>query len=79
MRAIITKGGIATWVNARENRFIEEKFNNVDLLEKSKLSEREDYLAKTLVTRGVLEKVVDRKDTYYKLSMNNFNRGQQGI
>lgn len=74
MKAFITKGGITTWVNSREYTFVNEKFSGVDLVNKQDLTEREDYLAKTLVTRGVLDKVVDRKGTYYKLNMNNFNR-----
>jgi hypothetical protein len=74
MKAFITKGGITTWVNSREYTFVNEKFSGVDLINKQDLTEREDYLAKTLVTRGVLDKVVDRKGTYYKLNMNNFNR-----
>lgn len=73
MRAYITRGGIPTWVNSREHRFLEDKFKGNQLLKKSELTEREDYLAKTLVTRGVLDKSVDRKDVYYKLNMNNFN------
>lgn len=74
MRAFITKGGIPTWINLRENEFLYEKFNTTELVNKSDLTEREDYLAKTLVTRGVLDKVVDRNGTYYKLNMNNLNR-----
>lgn len=74
MRAFIAKGGIATWINSRENSFLNEKFSQVDMLNKSDLTEREDYLAKNLVTRGVLDRVVDRNGTYYKLNMNNFNR-----
>jgi hypothetical protein len=74
MRAFIAKGGIPTWINFRENQFINEKFTTVDLLNKSELNEREDYIAKNLVTRGVLDKVVDRNGTYYKLNRNNLNR-----
>jgi hypothetical protein len=74
MRAFITKGGIPTWVNTRENQFIEEKFTGIEKLNKTDLTEREDYLAKNLVTRGVLDKIVDRNGIYYKLNMNNFNR-----
>ncbi len=74
MRAFITKGGIPTWINLRENEFLYEKFNTTELVNKSDLTEREDYLAKTLVTRGVLDKVVDRNGIYYKLNKNNLNR-----
>lgn len=74
MRAFIAKGGIPTWINSRENEFINEKFVQVDLLNKSDLTEREDYIAKNLVTRGVLDKLVDRNGTYYKLNQNNLNR-----
>ena len=41
MRAMITKGGIYTWINVRENKFIEEKFNKNSELLKDDLNERE--------------------------------------
>ena len=56
MRAIVTKGGIYTWINVRENKFIEEKFNKNSELLKDDLNEREQYIAQTLVGRGVLER-----------------------
>ena len=34
MRAILTKGGIYTWLNVRENKFIEEKFDANGILDK---------------------------------------------
>ena len=74
MRAMITKGGMYTWINVRENKFIEEKFENVDLLEKKDLNEREQYIAQTLVGRGVLDKTIDGKEVAYKLNINNFTR-----
>ena len=74
MRAMITKGGIYTWLNVRENKFLEEKFNGTELLEKKDLNEREQYIAQTLVGRGVLDKTIDGKDTAYKLNINNFTR-----
>ena len=49
MRAMITKGGIHTWINTRENKFLEEKFNQVDILFKEDLNEREQFLAQSLV------------------------------
>ena len=61
MRAMITQGGIHTWINTRENKS-EEKFNEVDTLFKEDSNEREQFLAQTLVGRGVLErKVKDKK------------------
>ena len=74
MRAMVTKGGLYTWLNVRENKFIEEKFENVDLLEKKDLNEREQYIAQTLVGRGVLDKTIDGKEVAYKLNINNFTR-----
>ena len=32
MRAMITKGGLYTWLNVRENKFLEEKFQGIDSL-----------------------------------------------
>ena len=74
MRAMVTKGGIYTWINVRENKFIEEKFDNVELLEKNDLNEREQYIAQQLVSRGVLDKTIDGKNVAYKLNINNFTR-----
>tara|TARA_B100001287_G_scaffold158458_1_gene133193 strand:- start:830 stop:1054 length:225 start_codon:yes stop_codon:yes gene_type:complete len=74
MRAMITKGGLYTWINVRENKFIEEKFNETELLEKKDLNEREQYIAQTLVGRGVLDKTTDGKEVQYKLNINNFTR-----
>ena len=74
MRAMITKGGLYTWINVRENKFIEEKFNETELLEKKDLNEREHYIAQTLVGRGVLDKTTDGKEVQYKLNINNFTR-----
>tara|TARA_B110000046_G_scaffold72060_2_gene79953 strand:+ start:2906 stop:3130 length:225 start_codon:yes stop_codon:yes gene_type:complete len=74
MRAMITKGGIHTWVNVRENKFLEDKFNQVELLEQESLDEREQYIAQTLVGRGVLDKTINGKDVAYKLNINNFTR-----
>ena len=74
MRAMITKGGLYTWINVRENKFIEEKFNGTELLEKKDLNEREQYIAQTLVGRGVLDKTTDGKEVQYKLNINNFTR-----
>lgn len=75
MRAMITKGGIYTWLNIRENQFLEDKFDTRDqLLEKKNLNEREQHIAQTLVSRGILEKVIDNKRVMYKLSINNYSR-----
>ena len=74
MRAMVTKGGLYTWINVRENKFIEEKFNDNELLEKKDLNEREQYIAQTLVGRGVLDRTVDGKNVAYKLNIKNFTR-----
>jgi len=74
MRAMITKGGIYTWINVRENKFIEEKFNENSELLKDDLNEREQYIAQTLVGRGVLEREVVENSTSYKLNINKYAR-----
>ena len=74
MRAILTKGGIYTWLNVRENRFIEEKFDANDTLDKEDLNEREQYIAQTLVGRGVLERLIKDKKTSYKINTNKYAR-----
>lgn len=74
MRAMITKGGIYTWINVRENKFIEEKFNKNSELLKDDLNEREQYIAQTLVGRGVLERQVVDNSTSYKLNINKYAR-----
>ena len=74
MRAILTKGGIYTWLNVRENKFIEEKFNASATLNKEDLNEREQYIAQTLVGRGVLERMIKDKKTSYKINTNKYAR-----
>ncbi len=74
MRAILTKGGIYTWLNVRENKFIEEKFDANDILDKEDLNEREQYIAQTLVGRGVLERLIKDKKTSYKINTNKYAR-----
>ena len=74
MRAILTKGGIYTWLNVRENKFIEEKFDDNDTLDKEDLNEREQYIAQTLVGRGVLERLIKDKKTSYKINTNKYAR-----
>ena len=54
MKTIVTQGGIRTWLNARENKFIKDHFDSQELLEHSNLNERELYIAQNLVTKGVL-------------------------
>lgn len=71
MRAMVTKGGIYTWINTRENQFIEEHFANNEKLDKKDLNERERYIAQTLVSRGILERFVDRNSTSYALNIDN--------
>jgi len=74
MRALITKGGIATWINIRESDFLDQKFNEDIVLEKKELSEREAYIAQNLVTRGVLDKTVNNGEAGYKLNINKFGK-----
>lgn len=74
MRAMITKGGLYTWLNVRENKFLEEKFQGIDSLSKDDLNEREQFLAQTLVGRGVLERKIKNKKTLYKLNTNKYAR-----
>ena len=70
MKAILTKGGILNWINIRENNFLEQYFNQDVNIEQQSLNEREQYIAQTLVTRGVLEKITDNGATKYKLNKN---------
>ena len=74
MRAMVTKGGIYTWINVRENKFIEEKFDKNRELLKDDLNEREQYIAQTLVGRGVLEREIVDNSTSYKLNINKYAR-----
>ena len=59
MRAMVTKGGIQTWINTRENSFIEKYFQTKELLEAENLTERERYIAQNLVTEGPTEKPIN--------------------
>lgn len=74
MKAMITKGGLYTWLNVRENKFIEEKFNEADSVNKQDLNERDQYIAQTLVVRGILERRIRNKSTSYKLNTNKYAR-----
>lgn len=74
MKTIVTKGGIMTWINTRENKFINEHFKDNAVLEQKQLTERETYIASNLVTRGILDKDVNQKQVTYKLNMNNMVR-----
>lgn len=74
MRAIITKGGFPTFINIRENEFINKYFSETELLEKSTLTEREQHIAQTLTSRGVLDKVVNGESISFKLNINNYGR-----
>lgn len=74
MRSMVTKGGILTWINILESEFIESHFDNDELLSKTKLDEREKYIAQTLVGRGVLDKVVNGADINYKLNINKIRQ-----
>lgn len=74
MKAMITKGGLYTWLNVRENKFIEEKFNEADSVNKQDLNERDQYIAQTLVVRGILERRIRNKSTTYKLNTNKYAR-----
>ena len=71
MRSMVTKGGILTWINILESEFIESHFDNDELLSKTKLDEREKYIAQTLVGRGVL---VSGADINYKLNINKIRQ-----
>ena len=70
MKAILTKGGIYNWINTRENTFLEQYFEQDVNIEQQSLNEREQYIAQTLVTRGVLEKITDNGAIKYKLNKN---------
>jgi hypothetical protein len=74
MKTVVTKGGIMTWINTRENKFINEHFKDNTVLEQKQLTERETYIASNLVTRGILDKNIDQKQVTYKLNMNNMVR-----
>jgi hypothetical protein len=71
---MITKGGIQTWINSRENQFIEQYFKSDELLEAENLNERERYIAQNLVSRGVLDKDVNEGKASYKLNINKMAR-----
>jgi|TARA_B100000131_G_C17824369_1_gene495053 hypothetical protein len=74
MRAIVTKGGIYTWLNTRENKFIEEKFSEAEQLSKEDLNEREQFIAQSLVGRGILEKSTKEKKVSYRINTNKYTR-----
>jgi hypothetical protein len=74
MRALITKGGFPTWINIRESEFLDQYFTEDIILEKKDLNERESYIAQNLVSRGVLDKVVNGGGAGYKLNINKYGK-----
>lgn len=74
MKAIVTKGGIYTWLNVRENKFIEEKFEQSEQLSKEDLNEREQFIAQSLVGRGILEKSTKNNKVSYQINTNKYTR-----
>tara|TARA_Y200000002_G_scaffold380731_1_gene392903 strand:- start:296 stop:520 length:225 start_codon:yes stop_codon:yes gene_type:complete len=74
MKAIVTKGGIYTWLNVRENKFIEEKFEQAEQLSKEDLNEREQFIAQSLVGRGILEKSTKNNKVSYQINTNKYTR-----
>lgn len=74
MRAFVTKGGFPTFINSRESDFLDQYFTEDVILEKENLSEREAYIAQNLVTRGVLDKVVNSGTAGYKLNINKYGK-----
>ena len=74
MKAIVTKGGIYTWLNVRENKFIEDKFQKNQKLSKEDLNEREQFIAQSLVGRGILEKSTKDNKVSYQINTNKYTR-----
>lgn len=74
MKAIVTKGGIYTWLNVRENKFIEDKFQKNQKLSKEDLNEREQFIAQSLVGRGILEKSTNDNKVSYQINTNKYTR-----
>ena len=74
MKAIVTKGGIYTWLNIRENKFIEDKFQKNQKLSKEDLNEREQFIAQSLVGRGILEKSTNDNKVSYQINTNKYTR-----
>ena len=44
MKTVVTKGGIMTWINTRENKFINEHFKDNTVLEQKNLKSRTNQL-----------------------------------
>tara|TARA_R110000868_G_scaffold355613_1_gene617168 strand:+ start:9774 stop:10001 length:228 start_codon:yes stop_codon:yes gene_type:complete len=74
MRAIITKGGFPTFVNIRESEFLDSYFTEDIIVERTGFTEREAHIAQNLVSRGVLDKVVNQGTAGYKLNINNYGK-----
>jgi|TARA_B110000503_G_scaffold134415_1_gene213358 hypothetical protein len=74
MRAIITKGGFPTFINIRESEFLDSHFNEDIIVEKKTFNEREAHIAQNLVSRGILDKVVNQGTAGYKLNINNYGK-----
>lgn len=65
MKSIEAPGGIPTFISLHECKLYDKIVERVC---KDDLSEREVYLAQTLVNKNLLTKVIENKKTYYQRS-----------
>jgi hypothetical protein len=68
MRTVTVSGGIDTFVTLREGKFLEKHAD--DRVYKDDLTEREQYIAKQLCKKGVLNLHVREGKTFYTRNIN---------
>lgn len=68
MRLILTAGGINTFINVRESKFLET--HDTMPIHKKDLTEREKLIATQLCRKGVLNRHIRGGNTFYTLNVN---------
>jgi hypothetical protein len=69
MRTVLTTGGIPTFVSSQESKFLEQ-FEDRPVYKKS-LNERDAEIARSLNSRGVLQRFKDHENgIYYTMNQN---------
>lgn len=69
MRTVLVSGGIETFVNIRESKWLDEHAEESKVY-KDDLTEREKVIATQLVRKGVLNLHVREGKTYYTRNIN---------
>ena len=68
MRTVTTIGGFETFISLHESEFL-NKFNG-ESIQKEKLNERDQEIARLLTNRGILARHINEEGIYYVRDVN---------